>query len=117
LLLENNLNVNTIKPVPSASTKVPSNVPGNAPNFYNNKYKCTQENHWCSCTHFDNHHSGAKSACAYPLVKDDQKIGEVIKSPLVKLPNNKCFTPTTITVVDTISSVKLQTLLKVLFDP
>jgi hypothetical protein len=44
LFLGKSFHVRTIKPVPIASTEVPSIVPGNVPNFYNNKYKCTQEN-------------------------------------------------------------------------
>ncbi len=40
-----------------------------------------------------------------------------MKSPPINLPNKKHLTPTSIAVVDTISSVRSSTLLKVLFDP
>jgi hypothetical protein len=79
LCLGNSFNVKTIKPVPIALTEVPSILPGNVPNVYNNKFKCTQEKHWYSLPHFDNDHSDVKIICAYPLVEDDQEIGEVIK--------------------------------------
>jgi hypothetical protein len=49
--------------------------------------------------------------------KEDHKIGEVIEPPPIKLPSKKRLTPTSIAVVDTISSVRSCTLLKVLFDP
>jgi hypothetical protein len=41
----------------------------------------------------------------------------MIESPPIRLPSNKHFTSTSIAVVDTISSVKSQILLKVPFDP
>jgi hypothetical protein len=54
---------------------------------------------------------------AYPLVeeKDLSEIDE--KTVESKMPSKKRLTPTSIMVVDTISSVKSRTLLKVLFDP
>jgi hypothetical protein len=54
---------------------------------------------------------------AYPLIegKDPPKVGMVPRA--IKMPNKKWLTPSSIMVVDTISTVKPRTLLKVLFDP
>jgi hypothetical protein len=63
---------------------------------------------WCNPTHFDNDHSDVQSILAYPLAEEDQDTGEVIESPPIRLPSNKHLTPTSITVVDTISLFKSQ---------
>jgi hypothetical protein len=117
LFLGNSLNVKTIKPVPSVSTEVHSIVPGITPKQYNsNNSNCTHKK-WGNPIHFDNDNSKVQSIFAYPLTKEDQETGEVIESPPTKLPSKKHLTPTSRAVVDTISSLKLQILLKVLFDP
>ena len=57
------------------------------------------------------------SVDAYPLVEDNDPPEVETASPAIKMPNKKQLTPTSIMVVDTISTVKSRTLLKVLFDP
>ena len=54
---------------------------------------------------------------AHPLIedKDPPEVGTV--PPAIEMPDKKWLTPTSIMVVDTISTVKSRTLLKVLFDP
>ena len=54
---------------------------------------------------------------AYPLVESEDTPEITTTSPTIKMPNKKRLTPTSIMVVDTISTVKSRTLLKVLFDP
>jgi hypothetical protein len=55
------------------------------------------------------------SADAYPLVEDEDPPEIRTTSPAIKMPNKKRLTPTSIMVVDTISTVKSRTLFKVLF--
>ncbi len=54
---------------------------------------------------------------AYPLVEDKDPPKVETASPAIKMPNKKWLTPTSNMVVNTISTVKSRTLLKVLFDP
>jgi hypothetical protein len=111
--LGNSLNVKDIKPELSI-------VPGNAPKQLNSSNNvCMQHHHchWCKRTCLNNDSSNSQSIHAYPLSKGDHKTGEVIASPPIKFPNKKHLTPTSIAVVDMISSVRSRTLLKVLFDP
>jgi hypothetical protein len=72
---------------------------------------------WFNPIHLDDNHSNVQSILAYPLTKEDQETVEVIKSPPIRIPSKKCLTPTSIAVVDTISSVRSQILLKVLVEP
>jgi hypothetical protein len=65
----------------------------------------------------DGNSSDDQSVRAYPLSEDNRETGEVIESPPIKLPSKKHLTPTSIAVVDMISSVRSRTLLKILFDP
>jgi hypothetical protein len=53
---------------------------------------------------------------ACPLIEDQDPPEIETASPAIKMPNKKRLTPTSIMVVDTISTVKSRTLLKVLFD-
>ncbi len=98
-------------------------VPGNALN----KNRDTDCNHLLSVNNkVDNYLSNntvdsvsvdsSLNIDAYPLVEDKDlpKVGTA--SPAIKMPNKKQLTPTSIMVVDTISTVKSCTLLKVLFD-
>ncbi len=78
---------------------------------------CMQNQHWCKRNHLDNDRSNAQSVYAHPLSKEDHKTSEVIESPPNKLSRKKCLTSTSMAVVNTISSVRSHTLLKVLFDP
>jgi hypothetical protein len=80
-------------------------------------FASTQHQHWCKHSHLDNNSSDIQSVYAYPLCKGNHKTGEVIESPPIKLLSKKHLTPTSIAVVNTISSVRSRTLLKVLFDP
>ena len=57
------------------------------------------------------------SVDAYPLVVDEDPPEIMTASPAIKMLNKKRLAPTSIMVVDTISTVKSCTLLKVLFDP
>ncbi len=107
LFLGNTSNVKTIEPVPAVSTEVHSIVPGNTPKQYNsNNNDCTQENNWCNPIHLDNNNSNIQSIFAYPLTKEGQETSDVFESPPIKLPSKNCLTPTSIAVVNTISSVK-----------
>jgi hypothetical protein len=65
----------------------------------------------------DDDSSNNQSVSAYPLSEDNRETGEVIKSPPIKLPSKKHLTPTSMAVVNTISSVRSRMLLKILFDP
>jgi hypothetical protein len=110
-LVGNSLNVKDIKPKPD-------NVPGNAPKQLNSSDNdCTQHHCQHERMHLDDNSSNDQSVRAYPLSKDNRKTGEVIESPPSKLPSKKHLTPTSIAVVDMISSVRSHTLLKILFDP
>ncbi len=68
-------------------------------------------------THLDDDSNNAQCIYAYPLSEEDHKTGEVIELPPTKFPSKKRLTPTSIAIVDTISSVRSRTLLKVLSDP
>jgi hypothetical protein len=110
-LVGNSLNVKDIQPKPAI-------IPGNAPKQLNsNDNVCTQHHRQRKCMRLDDNSSNDQSIRAYPLSKDINKTGEVIESPPIKLPSKKHLTPTSIAVVDTISSVRSHTLLKILFDP
>ena len=61
--------------------------------------------------------SSANSVDAYPLVEDQEPTTTSEVPPEVKMPHTKRLTPTSIMVVDTISTVRSRVLLKVLFDP
>jgi hypothetical protein len=64
---------------------------------------CTQKKHWCKHTHLDDDNSNIQNIYAYPSSKEDHETGEVTESPPINLPSKKCFSPTSIAVVDTIS--------------
>ncbi len=110
-LVGNSLNVKDIKPKPDI-------VPGNAPkHFKSSDNDCTQHHCQPKRMYLNDDSSNDQSVRAYPLSKDNRKTGEVIESPPSKLLSKKHLTPTSIAVVDTISSVRSRTLLKILFDP
>jgi hypothetical protein len=110
-LVGNSLNVKDIK-------REPAIVPGNAPKELNRSNNiCTQHQHQPKRICLNDDSSDDQSVHAHPLSEDIRETGEVIESPPIKLPSKKHLTPTSIAVVDTISSVRLRTLLKVLFDP
>jgi hypothetical protein len=110
-LVGNSSNVKGIKPEPAI-------VPGNAPktNYHSNNV-CTQHQHHCKCIRLNGNSSDDQSIHAFSLSKDNRKTGEVIESPPIELPSKKHLTPTSIAVVNTISSVRSRMLLKILFDP
>jgi hypothetical protein len=96
----------------------PSLVHGNAPQQLScSNNVCTQHHHWRKHTHLNDDSSNDQNVHAHPLSKGNHKTGEVIESPPIKLPNKKHLTPTSIAVVDTISSVRSCTLMKDLLDP
>jgi hypothetical protein len=109
--LGNSLNVKDITPEPAI-------VPGNTPKKLNHSNNvCTQHQHQRKCICLNDDSSNDQCVHAYPLSKDNRKTSKVIESPPIKLPRKKHLTPTSIAVVDTISSVRSRRLLKVLFDP
>ncbi len=96
----------------------PAIVPGNAPKELNcSNNVCTQHHHWCKRTPLNDNSSNNQSFHAYSLSEENYETGEVIESPPIKLPKKKHLTPTSIPAVDTISSLRSHTILKVLFDP
>jgi hypothetical protein len=110
-LVGNRLNVKDIKPEPAI-------VPGNAPKKLNHSTNvCMQHQHQCKRIRLNDDSSNNQSVHTYPLSKNNGKTSEVIESPPIKLPSKKYLTPTSIAVVDTISSLRSCTLLKILFDP
>jgi hypothetical protein len=110
-LVGNSLNVKDIKPEPAI-------VSGNALKELNcSTNVCTQHQRQRKRIHLNDDSSNDQSIHAYPLAEDNRKTGEVIKSPPIKLPSKRHLTPTSIAAVDTISSVRSHTLLKILFDP
>jgi hypothetical protein len=76
-----------------------------------------QHQHWRKRICLNDNSSNDQSIHAYPLSKDNQKTGEVIESPPIKLLSKKHLTPTSIADVNMISSVRSRMLLTVLFDP
>jgi hypothetical protein len=87
----------------------PSTAPGNAPNLVlskGNRDRC-----WPSNDNSVNNDSTINddrfsiSLDAYPLVEDEQPT-KTIAPPTIKIPSNKCLTPTSIMVLDMIPSVK-----------
>ncbi len=109
--LGNSLNVKDIKPESAI-------IPGNASKELNQSNNvCTQHQHQCKCICLNYDSGNDQSVHTYPLSEDNCKTSEVIESPPIKLPSKKHLTPTSIAVLDTISSVRSRTLLKVLFDP
>jgi hypothetical protein len=96
----------------------PAIIPGNAPKQLNSSDNgCTQHHCQRKCMRLDDNSSDDQSIRTYPLSEDNRETGEVIESPSIKLPSKKHITPTSVTAVDTISSVRSCTLLKILFDP
>ncbi len=92
------------------STVVPGNALNNTRSMNKTEAKISLAASGISISSFN-------SIEAYPLVEDKYppEIGDTI--PDVKMPNKKRLTTTSIMVVDTISTIKSCTLLKVLFDP
>ncbi len=110
-LVGNSLNAKDIKPKPAI-------VPGNAPKQLNSSDNvCTQHHCQHKRMHLNDNSSDNQSIRSYPLSKDNRKTGEVVELPPIKLPSKKHLTPTSIAVVDTISSVRSHTLWKILFSP